>query len=221
MKRSEYMTAALIALFALLTAGPVVEALPSGPPVIPITTVLDVPLAGTVAVPLGDTTVDMVDLSGMVHVVSQVVLPNGPPVAPMVRIYVNLFGVHGMGDVTGMSYEATGAAHIISPSGPPVAPVTFQFALVPDGPPIIPPNPIIPLDITYEFVFSVDTGGLTDVMILSISVPVTRRQPRWEARGKGGCPPLPTAASAARRRRAGRRPKPPPALAHKAGAHAQ
>lgn len=137
----------------------------------PTTTSMQVPLAGTVFVPLSDGSLDAVALAGQVHVVTQVIPPD--PVTPPnpVRIHVNLDRVSGVGDLTGLRYNATGANRINLPTAPP-DPINLGFNLRPQGPPGIPPDPFIPLDISFILTFNPDTGALSNVVIESMLVPL-------------------------------------------------
>ncbi|HWP24199.1 MAG TPA: hypothetical protein VNM15_08510, partial [Candidatus Binatia bacterium] len=137
----------------------------------PVTTSMQLPLAGTVFVPLSNGGFDAVALAGQAHVVTHVI-PPGPFTPPNpVRIHVNLDQVFGVGDITGLRYNATGANRINLPAIP-RDPVNLGFNLQPDGPPVTPPNPIIPLDISFILTFNPDTGALSNVVIESMSVPV-------------------------------------------------
>src|SRR5437867_1947408 len=143
MKRLIHLAAILAAAFALCIYAPAEGGQP-------VTTSLQVPLAGTVFVPLDDGSTDAVALSGMVHVVTQVpeVIQPGDPM----RIRINLDGVSGVGDVSGLRYHATGANRVNLPAIP-TDPINLGFNLKPDGPPISPPDPIIPLDISFILTF--------------------------------------------------------------------
>lgn len=139
-----------------------------------VTTSMQVPLAGTVFVPLSDGSFDGVALSGMVHVLTyfQTRKQFQPP--DPVRIHINLDRVSGVGDLTGLRYEATGAFRINLPAVPP-DPFNTSFDLRAVGTPpdpIIPPDPVVPLDISFLLSFNPDTGALTNVEIESMSVPV-------------------------------------------------
>jgi hypothetical protein len=137
----------------------------------PVTTSVQIPLAGTVFVPLDDGSFDQVALSGTVHVVTQV-QPADPASPPNpIRIMINLDQVFGVGDITGLRYNATGANRINLPAQPP-DPINLGFNLAPERPPQQPPDPIIPLDISFILTFNPDTGALLNVDIESMSVPV-------------------------------------------------
>jgi hypothetical protein len=62
-----------------------------------VTTSLQVPLAGTVFVELAGGSLDEVALTGYVHVVTQYLQPDGPPIQPQdpMRIKINLDSVSG------------------------------------------------------------------------------------------------------------------------------
>src|SRR6516225_7260468 len=95
----------------------------------PVTSSLQVPLAGTVSVPLTDGNVEDVALSGFVHVLAQV-RTQGPfqPSDPF-RIQINLDSVSGVGRVTGFRYQAMGAFRINLPTAP-VDPLNASFDLL-------------------------------------------------------------------------------------------
>ncbi|HWP57962.1 MAG TPA: hypothetical protein VNL14_08755 [Candidatus Acidoferrales bacterium] len=158
----------LIHLPALLAAALCLTAPAEGAQ--PVTTSLQVPLAGTVFVPLSDGSFDSVALSGRVHVVTQVpAQPNDP-----CRIHVNLDQVAGVGSVTKLEYIATGANRVNLPAVP-TDPMNLGFDLRAVGippDPITPPNPVVPLDIALQLTFNPDTGVLASVSIESMSVPV-------------------------------------------------
>jgi hypothetical protein len=67
--------------------------------------------------------------------------------------------------------NVTGANRINLPALPP-DPINLGFNLKPDGPSGTPPDPIIPLDISFILTFNPDTGALSNVVIESMSVPV-------------------------------------------------
>ena len=146
----------------------------------PVTTSLQVPLDGTVFVPLNNG-VDTVVLTGYVHVVTQVPTP-GDPIQPSdpIRIHVNLDQVAGVGDLTGFRYVGTGMNRINLPTTP-GDPMNLGFDLLalelPPDPvlptdPVFPTDPVMPLDISFRIFINPDTGVLTNVIIESISVPV-------------------------------------------------
>ena len=141
-----------------------------------VTTSMQVPLAGTVFVPLSNGMDDMVMLSGMVHVFTYFHAPPVPqwPADPM-RIHINLDQVSGVGDLTGLRYNATGAFRINLP-GIPNDPMHPSFDLMAVGippDPVTPTDTIVPLDMTIKLTFNPDNmGALTNVDILSMSVPV-------------------------------------------------
>lgn len=136
----------------------------------PVTTSLQVPLSGTVFVPLSDGSFDAVALAGRVHVVTQApAWPSGP-----IRIHVNLDRVSGVGDISKRRYVATGANRLNLPFQPP-DPIDLGFELRAVGTPpdpIHPPDPIMPLDVSFLLAFNPDTGALTAVSIESMSVPL-------------------------------------------------
>jgi hypothetical protein len=119
--------AAVAATFALCINAPAQGAQP-------VTTSVQIPLAGTVFVPLSDGSTDQVALSGIVHVLTYF-QPEGQPQQPPLRIHINLDQVSGVGDLTGLRYNATGANRVNLPAIPP-DPLNLGFNLLPDGPPI-------------------------------------------------------------------------------------
>ena len=139
-----------------------------------VTTSVQVPLAGTVFVPLSNGTDDMVMLSGMVHVFTYFQTRNPFYPGDPMRIHINLDQVSGVGDLTGLRYNATGTFRINLPALP-SDPMNTSFDLrvvgVPPDP-LIPPDPIVPLDISIDLSFNPDTGALMNVDILSMMVPV-------------------------------------------------
>jgi len=99
-----------------------------------VTSNLFFPIGGTVfhppspCMPGGDG--EAVQLDGRAHVVTQVV--TGP--ASRYSIHVNLAGVAGTGETTGLSYRAVGAARVkISPGPPDVVAFSAAFDLVQAG----------------------------------------------------------------------------------------
>jgi hypothetical protein len=139
-----------------------------------VTSSLQVPLAGTVFVPLSDGSFDGVALSGFAHVFSYVrtLQPGGPPIADPFRIQINLDQISGVGDVTGFRYQGMGAFRINLPTAP-VDPINVSFDLLVAGVPpnpIFPNDPIMPLDIVFLVNFLGDT--LNNFSIQSMSVPV-------------------------------------------------
>jgi hypothetical protein len=158
-----FQLAVMAAAFALCISAPAFAGQP-------VTTSLQIPFTGTVYIPLDDGSTDAVALSGVVHVLTYFA-PEGPPTQPPLRIQINLDQVSGVGDWTGLRYNATGANRVNLPAVPP-DPLNLGFNLVPDGPPIQPPDPIIPLDISFNLTFNPDTGALLNVDIESMSVPV-------------------------------------------------
>jgi hypothetical protein len=146
----------------------------------PVTTSVQVPLAGPVFVPLINGSLDQVNLLGMVHVqtyfnpASTVLHPTDP-----MRISINLDQVSGVGDLTGLTYTATEVNWINFPTIP-TDPMNLTFDLravaVPDPQlptdPIIPTDPVFPLDISFLLTFNPDTGALINVDIESMHVPL-------------------------------------------------
>jgi hypothetical protein len=131
-----HLAAVIATVIALFLSAPA----HSGPV---ITTSLQVPLAGTVFVPLNNSGLDTVNLTGYVHVQTQ--FPKFP--TDPIRIYVNLDQVAGYGDFTGTLYVATGANRILSFF--PQDPVNLSFELRAVGAPpdpIQPSDPIMPLE---------------------------------------------------------------------------
>lgn len=163
MKRFSHLAAIVAAALALCIHTPAQGAQP-------VTTSVQIPLGGTVFVPLSDGSFDSVALTGQVHVVThvpQIILPADP-----MRIMINLDRVTGVGDISGLRYNATGANRINLPALP-TDPMNLGFNLRRDGPPTVPPDPFIPLDISFILTFNPDSGALVDVDIESMSVPVT------------------------------------------------
>ncbi len=153
-------------LFALFTAAIMLFIYtPAGAQ--PITTSMQVPLFGTVFVPLTNGSFDAVALSGVVHVVTH----GGTPTDPM-RIHVNLVQVTGVGDMTRFRYIVTGAGKETFPSFP-AAPMQVSFDLRPLGAPspLHPADPMM-LDISFNFMFNPDSNVLFDVDIETMSVSV-------------------------------------------------
>lgn len=139
----------------------------------PVTSSVQVPLAGEVFVPLSDGSFDSVALTGQVHVVTHV--PQPVTLTDPIRIHVNLDQVSGVGSVTHLLYVATGANRVNLLAIPSDSMnLGFDLRAVGTPPnPIWPPDPIAPLDISFELTFNPDTGALTDVSIESMSVPVS------------------------------------------------
>jgi len=126
MKRFTQLTAIVAAAFALSISVPVFA-------VQPFTTSVQIPLVGTVFVPLDDGSTDAVALSGMVHVLTRAT--PGDPCAPgdPCRIQINLDQVSGVGDVSGLRYNATGVNRINLPSLP-LDSINLSFNLMPAPP---------------------------------------------------------------------------------------
>jgi hypothetical protein len=154
------MTAAVVAVvIALFVSAPVHSA--------SVTTSLQVPLAGTVFVPLNNSGLDTVNLTGYVHMQTQ--FPKAP--SDPVRIQVNLDQVAGYGDFTGTLYVATGANRIFSFFLQDPVNLSFELRAVAAPPdPIQPADPVMPLDLSLLLSFS-QTGALTEVTIYAVSVP--------------------------------------------------
>ena len=139
-----------------------------------VTSSLQVPLVGTVFVPLSDGSFDGVALSGFAHVFVYVRTPSPLQPSDPYRIQINLDSVSGVGDVTGFRYQGTGAFRINLPTAP-VDPINASFDLLVAG---VPPNPtypvdpIMPLDISFLFNFDPFGDTLSGVSIQSMSVPV-------------------------------------------------
>jgi len=98
----------------------------------PVSSSVQVPLAGTVFVPLSDGNVEGLALSGFAHVFAQVRTP-GPflPTDPY-RIQINLDQVSGVGDITGFRYLVTGSFRINLPTAP-TDPIHTSFDLLVPG----------------------------------------------------------------------------------------
>ena len=171
LNRPPVILATLLVLFYLLPAA--LEAQP-------VTTSVQVPLAGPVFVPLINGSLDQVNLLGTVHVQTYF-NPASPvlhPTEPM-RISINLDQVSGVGDLTGLTYIATEAKRINFATIPSDA-MNLSFDLravaVPDPQlptdPIMPTDPVFPLDISFLLTFNPDTGTLINVDIKSMHVPL-------------------------------------------------
>lgn len=95
------------------------------------------------------------------------------PSDPM-RIKINLNQVSGIGDLSGLRYEAFGANRInISPPNP-VAELNLGYTIKPTN--ITPSDPVggktfFPLDITFELFSSIETGQITATLV-SMEVPL-------------------------------------------------
>ena len=128
---------------------------------------LQAPLAGTVFVPLANSSLDSVPLSGRIHVVASF-YPGDP-----IRIHVNLDQVAGVGSSSGLTYRAPGAQQFTLPAVP-EDPINLIFRLraatAPD--PVTPPDPVLPLNIALQFHTNPDTGELSRVEVKSVSVPL-------------------------------------------------
>jgi hypothetical protein len=162
MKRLNQLPVILAALFLFYLSPSALEAQP-------VTTSVQVPLAGTVFVPLTDGSLDQVNLLGAAHVVTH--FNPATPTDPM-RISFNLDGVTGVGDLTGLKYIATGANRINFPTFP-ADRISLSFDLIapllflPDS-----PKPTgIPVDISFALTFNQDTAELLNVDIELMSVP--------------------------------------------------
>jgi hypothetical protein len=116
-----------------------------------VTTSLFAPLTGEVTV-----STDVLSVTGSVHVVTR--CASSIPTDPC-QIHVNLVGVEGEGQTTGLLYIAVGAGFVELPPNP-IVPVTLLVALLPVGTPGLPPNPILPdelMRVTLQLAF--DTAG--------------------------------------------------------------
>ena len=132
MKRFTHLAAVLATAFVLHIYSPAEGGQP-------VTSSVQIPLAGTVFVPLSDGSFDQVALSGFVHVVTRVIPPD-PLVPPdPLRIQINLDQVSGVGDISGLRYNATGANRVNLASIP-TDPINLGFNLAPEGPPQTPPD---------------------------------------------------------------------------------
>jgi hypothetical protein len=118
--------AAIFLAFALCTYAPAEGSQP-------VTSSVQIPLAGTVFVPLSEGSFNQVALSGMVHVVT--CAAPGDPCAPTdpCRIQINLDQVFGVRDISGLRYNATGANRINLAFIPSDA-VNLGFNLMPTDP---------------------------------------------------------------------------------------
>jgi len=131
MKRFSQLTAIVAAAFALSISAPAFAGQP-------VTSSVQIPFTGTVFVPLDNGSTDAVTLSGMVHVVThvlQIIQPQDP-----IRIMINLDQVSGVGDISGLRYNATGANRVNLPAQP-NDPINLGFNLKAEGPPQAPPDP--------------------------------------------------------------------------------
>ena len=164
----------IVVHLALLLALSVALTFPSLGTAKPLMKSLHVPLEGTVFVPLSDGSLDMVSLSGVLHVVLRVVYPSDPvfPGDP-IRVAVNLEQMVGVGADTGLEYVATGATQVALSSYPPdpIIPLTLVGSLIAAFPPnpIYPTDPLLPLTIQMSIGFSLQTGEV-DVVIGEISI---------------------------------------------------
>jgi hypothetical protein len=103
-----------------------------------VTTSTFLPLSGSVINAGGGSCNELVNLSGMVHVVS-IIMPNPPPISqnpqpPPIKVHFNMAGVLGTGSFSNATYVATGAQDFRMPAPPPITPQ--GFALAPTPPPI-------------------------------------------------------------------------------------
>ena len=103
---------------------------------------------------------EVVPFSGALHTVSQIAIPVEPciPTAPCrnvpITMHLNLAGVTGVGQTSGLRYRVTGAVDM---SG--IINLPGQFAVNPIFQ-LIPPNPIIPPSpIKITVVLSADSSG--------------------------------------------------------------
>lgn len=136
-----------------------------------VTTTLQVPVAGTVYVPMSDGSFDAVTLSGWIYVVTAI--PDTSPPDPVVRVQVILDQVTGIGNLTNLKYTAEGSNRVNFLFYPP-EPINFSFNLRAMSmmlQPVIFNNPV-PLDISLLLNFNQDTGKLAQVIVDSMTVPV-------------------------------------------------
>ena len=111
---------------------------------------------------------DPIPLTGDVHVVIHATPATGGTFD--IRVLVNLNGVGGVGELTGTSYFAVGAARF---EGQGIAPSTNhevigEFALRLHPPdPIFPPDPVVPLRVQ----FSLQTDGTVFEPTVGVHVP--------------------------------------------------
>jgi hypothetical protein len=138
----------LFALATLVSAG----GLAAGP----VTSSLMVPVDGLVFQPGG--TFESIALTGRMHLVTQFYptdpcIPNDP-----CRVFFDLADVKGIGLPSGNSYVAIGA---VTTTCMPVDPCFPSFTIlpvsVPNGPPIAPPSPIMPITFSVRIAF--DSAG--------------------------------------------------------------
>jgi len=88
------------------------------------------PLNGTFSISSGQFH-DLVNLSGSMHLVTQVASPDSPPIAPQIqfRAITTLVNVTGTGMITGLQYQATGTSIFASPNPPPIFPARIAFTV--------------------------------------------------------------------------------------------
>jgi hypothetical protein len=138
---------------------------------------LQIPLEGTVYVPLANGATDTVILSGDLNLLIEPPekIPPCPPMIPPQlcgwwRIIYWLNHLRGIGDVTGKRYIAIGADQVNFPSFPTDS-IILRFSLIPLTPPkpLTPPDPVLPLDV--EVFFTSNENGQLEVTIGELSVP--------------------------------------------------
>jgi hypothetical protein len=145
------MRSALV--FAVLMIAPFAPLTTAGA----VTTSVFAPLTGTVNV-----TTEALGVTGSIHVVTRCArtIPTDP-----CQIFVNLVGVEGEGQTTGLRYLGVGAGSVELPPNP-IVPLVLTVALLPVGAPGLPPNPIQPdeaMRVTLTLEFDVASGVLLSV----------------------------------------------------------
>lgn len=167
------ITITLTAGFVLATIAPALNAQ---------TTIANgqIPLAGSVCVPLSYGWCDTVTLTGRVRVRAALTAPAPDPTDPSepMCIRIRLDQVFGIGTDTGLDYVATGYAQANLPHRP-KDPVSLGFNLITrtnPSDPIDTADSILPLTITFRLKFNPDTGALSHVKIDSMSVPDGRAE---------------------------------------------
>jgi hypothetical protein len=133
----------------------------------PVTSSVMVPVDGLVFQPGG--TFESIALTGRMHLVTQF-YPNDPctPTDPC-RVFFDLADVKGIGLPSGNTYVAIGA---VTTSCTPVDPCFPSFTILPVSspvpPPIIPPDPIMPITFSVRIAFD-STGHLsTDGIVVQL-----------------------------------------------------
>jgi hypothetical protein len=146
----------------------------SGPP----DTYLDIPLTGSVQVPLSNGTMDAVPISGLFHVVSHVSI-DSPEVE--YRLAGSLVNVSGRGEYTGLIYEAANSLlEVITPPqisgnqlnifGRTYLLTTVSTMMYPPG--ICPTAGICVIPLNLHFTTSFDpTGLMNNITISGVSIP--------------------------------------------------